>query len=148
MQVEAEFNHGRWIWRCPKCNGAELAAIGVLGSGVCYSCHPCTLRDPRSVVKAWKDAEKAGEVYEIILPEEADEIEAILSVRPVKNKNWLPGERPEKLREENAGHGLKSDMRSAAKSVSRVEDESPAEIVKNGGKWAVKPDFSKLKEEG
>lgn len=88
MRAYALMNHGRWIVKCPWCNGAELAAPD-------FYCHSC------------KNAGNLGKPMPVVWPSSRLLIEAILLKRPdVINRNWLPGETIEMLRDENIEHGI------------------------------------------
>jgi hypothetical protein len=78
--LRAFINEGRWIAKCPECNGGVLI-------------HP-----------DWPEAgcPDCGTWFTSInVPAARVEIEAVLAVRRPINQNWLPGETVEQLRFEN-----------------------------------------------
>lgn len=81
----AELNHGRWIVCCPEdgCTNAELATTDRFLCSVC------------------------GERGRIVWPVERGEIERLTLVRPVKNRNWTPGESVALLVAENLEHEVR-----------------------------------------
>jgi len=84
MVVYAEANHGRWIVNCPNCNSADL--LRVWARFTCQECH---------------------RIYNIIVPENKNEIDKVLNLRPnATNRNWTPGETIEMLHLENVLHGV------------------------------------------
>ncbi len=88
--VWAEINHGRWVGRCPFCNGAELVDLEQ-AFFYCLSCFNAMI-DHR-----W---------LRIKLPRDRDAIEAVLLQRPlVETRNWHPGETVTALRAKNAEKG-------------------------------------------
>ncbi|PKO02093.1 MAG: hypothetical protein CVU43_09750 [Chloroflexi bacterium HGW-Chloroflexi-5] len=129
MEVLAYLNHGRWIVDCPKCGkvGATLAEPNHLvahysaenGLFICHKCYPGMI--VRSGVNAngslkfnatmravaRQKAEKNGEIYRVIFPENRKEIELAVAKRAPDNQNWEPGETIEFLLEENQAYGVK-----------------------------------------
>lgn len=88
--VAAVVNHGRWIARCPLCNGAEM----VSREGREFFCLSCGMqRNGRQAMR-------------VLFPEDGEAIEAALAPRPIENRNWEPGETVDDLRGENRAHGL------------------------------------------
>lgn len=81
-QVLAYVNLGRWVADCP-CGGAELVGAEPM---ICGSC---------------------GTVSEVIWPDNYNQLERLLQVRPPNNQNWTPGEPETQLEEENIMHGLR-----------------------------------------
>ena len=88
--LPAMVNHGRWIVKCPTCNGAELVDPD-MPIFFCYSCG---------------NESNGGHVYPVSFPQNWREIEAALIDRPPANQNWLPGETIEDLRNENEENKL------------------------------------------
>lgn len=80
--VYAYVNRNRWVGDC-LCNGAELVEPG--HRMVCGSC---------------------GAEHTVVFPETKPEIESVLSVRPVNNRNWSLHETVAELEAENIEHGL------------------------------------------
>jgi len=88
--AEMEVNHGRWLARCPYCNGAELVRLDDPGFW-CMSCQ----------------SEAVGRhILPLVVPAVnfVKQIEALLSVRKIENQNWQPKESMEDLRQENVAH--------------------------------------------
>ena len=96
--VEARVDHGRWIADCPlqremqDCKGAECV----------------TTDDKVFLCLACGNAELGGKLIKVKFPNEnhRHEFEKDLSVRPEANRNWFPGETPQKIAKENRMHGL------------------------------------------
>lgn len=88
--VAARVNHGRWLWDCPLCGGAQV----------------CTPADPRAFcVECWNGG--SDRWWPVLFPEERADIELVLDARPLEqNRNWSPGETVMDLRRENVEHGL------------------------------------------
>lgn len=81
----AYFNHGRWVAECgrPDCPEAHKVAPG--DSFICANC---------------------GWVGIVKFPDRVDDIERVLSKRPVpQTRNWWPWETVEMLEVENMLHG-------------------------------------------
>jgi len=87
--LEARAEYARWIVDCPNCNSAEFAFEDKL-----FFCSLC------------KNSDIQGKVRKVQMPEERQQIEAILSVRPIKNRHWFPNETVQDLENENIQHGL------------------------------------------
>ena len=51
-------------------------------------------------------AERVGQVYKVIFPDEMAEINQLCSKRPMENRNWYPGETLKDLERENSKHGI------------------------------------------
>jgi len=84
--VKAEINHSRWICKCPWCNGAEIA----------------DKQDKRFFCLSCFNESIGGKWAKVEFPKDAEEIEVILSERPMEeNRNWMHGESLAKLRQEN-----------------------------------------------
>lgn len=82
----AEVNHGRWIVKC-ECGGAEK----MWEEGV-FWCQSC------------QNAGHKHEYRKATFPPQRKQIEAILSKRPLPNRNWQPGETLAQLSRENKEH--------------------------------------------
>lgn len=81
--VYAYVNHGRWVADC-HCNGAEVVAAGDQPM-TCGSC---------------------GAVSPVVFPPERDEVERLLSARPLPNQHWTLGQPIDHLIAENIERGL------------------------------------------
>jgi hypothetical protein len=82
--VSAYVNDGRWCADCPNCNGGMAAWPG--WSSRCGSC---------------------GAVYaSVAFPSNAEAVEEVLAVRPVRHQNWSVGEPMERLVSENVERSL------------------------------------------
>lgn len=99
--VVAELNWGRWIVRCPFCNGAELyeGAWPPPGQPVKskneFYCHSCGMK------------ENNGKTLPVELPDEVKTaVEMITGKRSMSNRNWKYGESLEHLHAENLQHGI------------------------------------------
>lgn len=79
-------NHGRWVVECPDCAGAQLA---------CATDHRflCNYCGNTAVDGAWR---------RIAWPQDRNEIEEALAVRPQPNRNWSPAQTVADLLAENA----------------------------------------------
>jgi len=84
--LTAFVNHGRWIVVC-ECGGAEFAWEE--GLFMCRSCF---------------NAKHKHNLRRSVFPAAKAEIERLLVVRPLPNRNWLPYESVESLGAENAEH--------------------------------------------
>lgn len=89
-RVEVRVEHGRWIVHCVFCSGAELADP----EDHRFYCLSCYNKD---VGNMW---------IPVQWPEDAEEIEDILLLRPEKNRNWSSIETAGELRTENTLHGI------------------------------------------
>jgi hypothetical protein len=84
--IMAYVNHGKWLVKC-ECNGAEKAWEE--GLMMCVSCLNAT----------------SGHQYRLsVFPESRVEIEKLLEMRRIPNRNWLPSETIEFLEQENIEH--------------------------------------------
>ncbi len=84
--LEAYINHGRWLVDCP-CGNGVMTAPG--WPACCYSC---------------------GAIYrDVHISADADQIEALLSRRPIAHQNWKAGESLALLRAENVQHGISEE---------------------------------------
>jgi len=81
--LNAYVNHGRWVVEC-ECGGAEKAWEE--GLFMCQSC--------------W-NSKHQHKLRLAIFPKKRVEIEDLLSVRPLENRNWLPSENLEYLKADN-----------------------------------------------
>lgn len=84
--LQAEVNHGRWIVKC-ECGGADLAWEE--GLFMCQSC--------------WNGKHK-HQYRKAVFPRWRQQIEELLSRRPLENRNWAPGETLAQLKRENQEH--------------------------------------------
>lgn len=90
FSAEVRVEHGRWLVHCVFCQGAELADPEDR-QFYCLSCHN----------------KGAGNMWiPVTWPENADEIEEILLLRPEINRNWSSVETAGELRTENILHGI------------------------------------------
>jgi len=83
----AYVNHGNWLIKCPDCEGCEYAWEE--GYFMCLNCFNA------SVGHKYRRSQ---------FPIERKEIEQLLIVRPLPNRNWKPGETLEFLKTENELH--------------------------------------------
>jgi len=86
--VDAYVNHGRWVADCPTC-ASGLAVDPDAPEAPCLSC---------------------GSIHRVRAPRVYKAIERALLVRPVHNRNWLPGETVADIRTENMAHGLPPEV--------------------------------------
>ena len=91
MMVYAYVNHGRWIVDCPDCNTAWLVTPS----------HRSTLID---FFGGKHEVCFCGANILIQFPLSKRAIDAILSIRPMRSRNWVPGETLAALRAENVAH--------------------------------------------
>lgn len=84
--LKAYVNHGRWLVKC-ECGGAEKAWEE--GLFMCQSC--------------W-NAGHRHKLRRVIFSDDRVEIEHLLEVRPLPNRNWYPYETVADLRDENKVH--------------------------------------------
>lgn len=84
----AQVRQGNWIILCA-CHGAEYAWEE--GLFVCLSCF---------------NARHGHRILRSQFPPDRQRIEAILDLRPLPNRNWLPGETVEDLERENIEHHM------------------------------------------
>ncbi len=96
--VKAHLNHGRWIVDCPleregqPCGGAE-----------------CVTEDDRIFLCLSCGNEQAGgDFLKVRFPAKASRgrFEKSLAMRPESLRNWIPGETPAKIADENRKHGI------------------------------------------
>jgi len=85
--LEARIEYARFLVDCPNCNNAEYAFEDKL-----FFCSQCGNSDIQ------------GKVRSVVMPKDRDEIENLLSVRPIKNRHWFPTETIGDLEKENTLH--------------------------------------------
>ena len=87
--IQARIEAWRWLMECP-------------------DCHDCLFAEPQWGFLCPNCANVAndGRYRPVVWPVDPAAIEAVLSVRPVENRNWTPGESLDDLRRENQEHGL------------------------------------------
>ena len=117
IKIMAYYNHGQWLATCPICGpyGENKVVIGD-EMFVCGNCYPEKMTRKLypgadgglvfSYDKKKQDHAKAvayanDEVYELVFPGSAREIEAVLQLRMTEHQSWLPGETLEDLKKEN-----------------------------------------------
>ena len=125
-KIFAEFNHGRWIAICPRCQAVGIIAALDVKPGDFFVCpeeypnivatmlvpHPRVkgafnaVPDPELRLKTRSMAFQQNGAYEIVFPEDAAEIVTTLRVRPVHARNWQPGTTLEELQNENKTYGV------------------------------------------
>lgn len=97
VEVRSRINCGRWIVDCVSavCNGAECADL----ENPYFMCCTCWNGEFGNPGTKW---------LEVISPpkEDREEIEKVLLARPIKFRNWFPGETVQQLIEENKTHGF------------------------------------------
>ena len=117
-QAHAYMNHGRWLVRCPVHNKGAAQVKPPIDKYIPPCCHPDIVAGFQGVVKgrvqyvpdtsarktARIQAEAAGDVYEVVFPDNWRDIESVLSRRPVENRNWTPGETLAGLHGENVAY--------------------------------------------
>lgn len=90
LPLVMEVNHGRWVGFCPECR-----------SGV-------------TTEKHWPEARcfDCGAVFhDVLWPEEKEQIETLLLLRPLMNQNWNAGETVSALAVQNIEHGIVKGIR-------------------------------------
>lgn len=92
MKLKAHINHGRWIADCPQCGGSEIVYVG--RPFVCQSMLAGGFHGEHAACGFTADVEFPG-------PDEKQAIEAVLIQRPIKHRNWEPGETVLMLIKEN-----------------------------------------------
>lgn len=97
--IPAHISEGAWLVHCPEkdCRGVEYAWEE--GFFVCCSC---------------LNSKVGHKIRRSAFPAERKEIEALLEVRPLLNRNWYPGETLDDLRRENEEH--KDELLTAVNS--------------------------------
>ena len=88
-EVKAYVNHGRWLARCPYCNGCEYVS-----EGTPFFCCSCGMM------------ENDHRPMRVVFPDDRAEIEAVLEVRAAKHAHWTPDETVADLKKENKAHHL------------------------------------------
>jgi len=122
-KVYARLNWGNWIADCPVHGEgiAEGVKPGATQTMICSRCHQGihasmpvrvqghTIRIPDPAVRelARKEAEQAGQIYEVVFPENIREIMRIVRKRKIQHINWRPGMTIADLQRENKEHGVK-----------------------------------------
>ena len=91
-ELHAYVNAGRWMVECPDC----FTAVLIDEDDLLFYCPGCGTDDQ------WK---------RVTMPSERDEIERLLLLRPgwrenSPNRNWLPHETVEDLRQQNIQNGV------------------------------------------
>lgn len=90
--VFAVVNHGRWLAPCPWCASSQLASR----------------EDKRFFCVECLNIRAEGMWATVVWPEQSDEIEAVLSMRPVKaTRSWLAHESLGDLLRENETNGVR-----------------------------------------
>jgi hypothetical protein len=84
--LEAFINHGRWVVKC-ECGGCEKAWEE--GLFICQSCF---------------NSGHKHKIRKAIFPKDRKQIEQLLEVRPLPNRNWQPHETLADLEKENEQH--------------------------------------------
>jgi len=125
-KIYAEFNHARWIARCPACAAQGIISAMLVTPGDVFICpeehpdilasafspHPTlpgaftSIADPAKRQAARQAAIEAGAVYEVIFPDEKTQIERALRVRPRGARNWFPGVTLVEIESENVVQGV------------------------------------------
>lgn len=126
--IQATYNAGRWIAKCPKCNEGAVLVENV-SSGfsdqskhvakneyICPVCYPgsvaqfpglvgrtiALIPDKSARKTARKMAEENDDIYQVTFPQEKEQIEKLLEKRPHTKRNWDgPHETLEFLEREN-----------------------------------------------
>lgn len=91
--LHAFVNDSRWLVQCPACSGAQLASFGDRR----FFCIDCLNEHAgrQWLTVSWPTAEEQAE------------IEGLLLSRPISHtRSWKPGETTDRLRDENAAHGV------------------------------------------
>ena len=125
-KIYAEFNHARWIVRCPNCAAQGIISAMVVVPGDVFICpeeysdilatafapHPSmpgkfsSVTDDATRQTARQTAIEAGMAYEIIFPAEKGQIERDLRMRPRGARNWVPGVSLADIQIENMAQGV------------------------------------------
>ena len=85
--IPAHVSKGAWLVHCPDCRGVEYAWEE--GFFLCCSC---------------LNSKAGHKIRQSAFPVERKEIEELLEVRPLLNRNFYPGETLDDLRRENEEH--------------------------------------------
>jgi len=83
----AFLNEGMWIVQCPDCRGAEAAF-----DECWFFCCSC------------KNAVTGHKYRRFVFPPHRKQIEELLDLRPLPNRNWLPGETLDDIKRDNEEH--------------------------------------------
>jgi hypothetical protein len=105
--IPVRVNHGRWVWECPLCHGAEMA-FKDLPVGYCWTCG-----------NVWC----GGLWVPLAFPAESAEIEGALAARPLaQTRNWYPDESVDDLHVENRERAAEivGEARNDTESKSRT----------------------------
>lgn len=120
-KVQAYLNHGRWLVDCPKHGkNGTLEVSPTTTEYVAPCCYPGVIATFMGVVNkqmqivpdvsarstAYRRAREAGEIYEVVFPEDMQEIMSVVSERPIPNQNWVQEETVEILQAENEENGV------------------------------------------
>jgi hypothetical protein len=84
--LEAYVNHGRWLVRC-ECGGCEYA-----WEERWFFCQSCL------------NSEHGHKYRRTVFPKNRRQIESLLLLRPLHNRNWYSGETIKQLAKENKEH--------------------------------------------
>lgn len=85
--LKAFVNHGRWLVICPHCGGGEK--VWEEGLMMCFSCFNSYI---------------GHKLRKTSFPKYRRQIEELLILRPLDNRNWELNEKVEDLERENAEH--------------------------------------------
>lgn len=86
IPLQAYVNHGRWLIKC-ECGGCEKAWEE--GWFICQSCF---------------NAGHKHQYRKAVFPKNRRQIESLLLLRPLPNRNWYPDETVKQLADENKEH--------------------------------------------
>jgi hypothetical protein len=128
MNVFAYLNHSKWVVDCPKCGkeGATLAEnrpeISQYWTDnneyICPKCYPGMISISGKLPdgkyqfnRSARDAAMAkaavnDEIYTVEFPDERWEIMKLVEKRPPENRNWIPCETLDFLKQENTERGI------------------------------------------
>lgn len=121
QQVFAYLNYGRWLVDCPKHGRNGTLEINRTDTEyIPPCCYPGAIAQYTGVVKgmirnvpdvsrratAHNQAHAKDEIYEIVFPEETEQILTAVSGRMIQNQNWTPGESLDFLLAENIQNGI------------------------------------------
>jgi ribosomal protein L37AE/L43A len=90
VEVEVVANHGRWLVECPFCPSAQVASV----SDRRFFCTDCG------------NAQVGGAFVKTVWPDDLVGLDDVLGQRPSANANWRSHETLERIRGENAAHGV------------------------------------------
>ena len=121
MKTYTYMNHGRWLVMCPKC-GNEFKVSRETKTMICFVCHPGIMANSNERVETespishtkqviWRtvpdyelrerakiEVIKSKEEYEIVFPDEAEEIEKSVSGKDGNWQNWYPDRKEIRLK--------------------------------------------------